>query len=189
MNDLQEMIDENPSLRGYIQGYLAERALKTQLLNIAGVSAVRKIPDMAPEKGDFEVIYKNVPLTIECKSVKTGSVKEDVLTQSWMGTVGVCNTDKREITIEGFGNISTSKLIRGQFDILAISCFAVNGEWSFMFIENRFLPSAEEHRDLLKSSFIINPATTPGLTEDISRVLEKALEIKAQAAQEEELAA
>src|SRR5579859_3234707 len=115
MEDIQEMIDENPSLRGYLQGYLAERALKRQLLQVPGVTSVRKIPDQAETKGDFEIIYRGVSITIESKSVATNSIKDDVLTQTWQGTVPIKNTDKREIEIEGLGTISTSKLRRGQF--------------------------------------------------------------------------
>jgi len=182
MNDIQEMIDENSSLRGYLQGYLAERSLKRQMLQIPGVSSVKKIPDRADEKGDFEVVYQGVPITVEVKSVMTSSVREDILTQNWQGSVLVKNTDKREVTVEGVGTISTTKLTRGQFDILAICCFAVSGEWDFMFIENRFIPAAEEHHDLLKTQFIINPSTTPGLTDNLVKLLDKTLEIKALAA-------
>jgi len=189
MNDIQEMIDENPSLRGFLQGYLAERALKTQILGIPGVTSVTKIQDRDSDKGDFRVVYKGVPLSIESKSIVTSSVKEDVLSQNWQGTVAVKNTDKREVTVEGVGTIQTTKLYRGQFDILAICCFAVSGEWDFVFIENRFIPGAEESNDLLKTKFTVNPSTTPCLTHDLVKLMEKTLEIKAQALQPEALAA
>lgn len=178
MDDIQEMVDENPSLRGYLQGYLAERALRSQIMQIPEVTSIRKIPDQSFEKGDFEVVYKTVPITIEVKSIATNSVKEDLLTQAWQGTVGVKNTDRRDIEVNGLGTISTTKLIRGAFDILAICCFAVSGTWDFMFIENRFIPAAEEHHDLLKTQFTINPYITPGLTYDLKKLLEKTLEFK-----------
>lgn len=189
MDDIQEMITENSSLRGFLQGYLAERALKKQILQIDGVSSVFKIPDRDAEKGDFKVVYKGVPVTIEVKSIATSSVKDDVLTQTWQGSVLVKNTDKREVTVDGIGTFQTTKLTRGQFDILAICCFAVSGTWDFMFIENRFIPAANESHDLLKTQFIINPSTTPGLTHDLVKLLEKTLEIKAQAYNTEALAA
>jgi hypothetical protein len=182
MDDIQEMIDENSSLRGYLQGYLAERALKDQILRIPGVSSVIKIPDRDQEKGDFKVIYKDVPISIEAKSVMTDSVRPDVLSQTWQGSVMVKNTDKREVEVDGIGTITTTKLERGQFDILAICCFAVSGQWDFLFIENRFLPAADESHNLLKTRFIVNPGTTPGVTDNLVRLLEKTLEIKALAA-------
>jgi hypothetical protein len=158
-------------------------------LEIPGVTSVTKIPDRDAEKGDFKVVYKGVPMTIECKSVTTSSVREDVLTQNWQGSVLVKNTDKREVTVEGIGTFQTTKLTRGQFDILAVCCFAVSGEWDFVFLENRFIPSADESYDLLKTQFTINPSTTPGLTHNLTKLLEKTLEIKAQALQLEALAA
>jgi hypothetical protein len=189
MSDLQDMIDENPSLRGYLQGYLAERSLKKQMLELPDVSSVKKIPDRSLDKGDFEVVYKGVSITVEVKSVATASIREDLLTQNWQGSVLVKNTDKREVMVEGIGTIQTTKLTRGQFDILAICCFAVSGKWDFMFIENRFIPSAEESENLLKTRFTINPSTTPGLTYNLIKLLEKTLEIKAQALQLELLTA
>jgi len=189
MEDIQEMIDENSSLRGFLQGYLAERALKKQILEIPGVSSVTKIPDRDAEKGDFKVVFRGVPITIECKSVMTSTVKEDVLTQTWQGSVLVKNTDKREVTVDGIGTFQTTKLTRGQFDILAICCFAVSGEWDFLFIENRFIPAADESYDLLKTRFTVNPSTTPGVTNSLEKLLEKTLEIKGQALQLEALAA
>lgn len=179
IQDIQEMIEENSSLRGYLQGYLAERTLRSQIETIPGVASVRKIPDQCSEKGDLQVLYKDVLITIEVKSLKTDSVTEDLFTQTWEGKVGIKNTDKREVEVDGIGSISTTKLIRGQFDILAICCFAVSGKWDFMFIENRFIPAAEEHKDLLKTQFTINPYNTPGLTDDLRKLFEKTLEIKA----------
>ena len=189
MDDIQEMISENPSLRGFLQGYLAERALKKQILEIPGVSSVTKIPDRDAEKGDFKVVYKEVPITVEVKSISTSSVRDDVLTQTWQGSVTVKNTDKREVTVDGIGTFQTTKLVRGQFDILAVCCFAVSGTWDFVFMENRFIPSAAESQTLLKTQFIINPSTTPCLTHNLVKLLEKTLEIKAQALTLEALAA
>lgn len=182
MQDLEDMVNENPSLRGYIQGYLAERRLKVQIEALPDVTSVEKIQDSSDEKGDFKVIYKGVPITIESKSVATDSVKEDILTQTWQAKVRVKNSDRREVVIEGFGTINTSCLTRGQFDILAISCFAVSGEWDFLFIENRYLPEAGIP-GLMKTSFMINPATTPCLTHNLPKLLETCYLNKVQLAQ------
>jgi hypothetical protein len=182
MQDLEDMVDENPSLRGYIQGYLAERRLKTQIETLPYVTSVEKIKDQSDEKGDFRVIYKGMTLTVESKSVATDSVKEDLLTQTWQAKVRVKNSDRREVIIEGFGTINTSCLTRGQFDILAISCFAVSGEWDFLFIENRYLPGTDMP-GLMKTSFLINPSTTPCLTSNLPKLLETCYLNKVQLAQ------
>lgn len=171
--ELEEVIQENSSLRGYLQGYLAEVALKKQLLLIPGITSVVKIPDQGKEKGDFKVIYKDKPLTIEVKSIATSSVKEDVLNDTWQGKVQVKATDKRTIEVDGIGTVTSTSLVKGEFDILAISCYAVSGKWEFLFIENEYLPEQSSSLPgLIKTSFTINPATTPCLTESIVNILD-----------------
>jgi hypothetical protein len=189
MGDIQGMLDENPSLRGYMQGYFAEWALRKQIENIPGVKSVEKIPDQDTTKGDLKVVYKDVVITIESKSIHTNTVKYDILTQSWEGAAMMKNTDKRTLLIEGEGEVSTSKLLKGQFDILAVCCFPISGKWDFMFVENRFLPTSEESDRLLKIRLNINPNTTPGLTDNLVKLLEKTLRIKSRAQYPELLAA
>lgn len=172
MSDIQALMEENPSLRGYVQGYLAELMLKRQLLQEGIVAKIDKIPDRDSQKGDLLVEYKGQLITIEVKSLATASVKEDVLNDTWEGFVLVKNTDKKEIEVEGIGTICATNLVKGQFDILAVCCFAVTGQWDFVFIENRFLPEADELPGIIKTRFAINPSLTPGLTHDPSKVLE-----------------
>lgn len=177
--ELDAVITENPSLRGFLQGYLAEVALKKQLLLIPEVTSVEKIPDQASEKGDLKVRYRDMDLTIEVKSIGTNTVKQDVLYDSWQGTVAVRSSDKKELEVEGVGRIRTSSIPRGGFDILAISCYAVSGKWEFMFMDNDNIPYRDfKTPNLLKSSFTINPETTPYLHSDILRILQIVYEKK-----------
>lgn len=174
--ELEEVITENSSLRGYLQGYLAEVSLKKQLLQIPGVTSVIKIPDQGKEKGDFKVVYKNKQITIEVKSIATNSVRDDVLNDTWQGKVQVKATDKWTIEVDGIGTITGTSLVKGKFDILAISCYAVSGKWDFVFIENEYLPEkTSQIPGLIKTSFTINPATTPCLIEDIVDALDSVI--------------
>ena len=167
---LIEIMNENPSLRGMIQGYISEWKLRHQLLNVEGVTSVTKIQDQDPEKGDFKVIYLGETITIEAKSVSTDSTKWDTLNDTWEGTVSLKSTDTREITINNKG-IRCTHLERGQFDILAISCFAVWNEWDFKFMENEYLPSSHFSDRYLKTSFKVNPDTTPCLVPNPKEIL------------------
>lgn len=177
--EIEDVITENPSLRGYLQGYLAEVSLKKKLLSIEHVTEVTKIPDQAPEKGDLKVIYKGIPITIEVKSLLTKSVKADVLHDTWQGTVGIRNSDSREIDVEGLGTIKATNLLRGEFDVLAISCYAVSGEWDFVYMENEFIPPRDYCTpSLLKASFVVNPETTPCLESDLSIILSRVYDKK-----------
>lgn len=165
-------MEENSSLRGYLQGYLAEMMLRRKLLSVDGVTSVTKIPDRDEEKGDLRVVYKGVPLTIEVKSLATSSVRIDPLNETWQGTVLVKNTDRRVLEVDGLGEVSSTSIIKGEFDVLAICCFAVRGSWDFMFIESRFLPEADMKPGLVQTKFSINPSLTAGLTYDPVKILE-----------------
>jgi hypothetical protein len=173
--ELETVIAENSSLRGYLQGYLAEVALKKQLLQIEGVSLVEKIPDQCKEKGDFRVTYKDKTLTIEVKSIATNSVREDILNDTWQGKVQVKATDKRTIQVDGIGSVTSTSLLKGEFDVLAISCYAVSGKWEFLFIENEYLPEATATPGLIKTSFTVNPATTPLVSEDVIKIMDSVI--------------
>ena len=172
MEDLQGLMEENSSLRGYIQGYLAELVLKRKLLQVDGVSSVSKIPDRDEMKGDLLVDYRGRPLTIEVKSIATNSVKPDVMNETWQGSVLVKNTDKRILNLEGIGEVSSTNLIKGEFDILAICCFAVRGSWDFLFLESRHLPEPAALPGFVQTKFSINPSMTAGLTHDPIKVME-----------------
>lgn len=174
--ELEGLIEENSSLRGYLQGYLGELALKKQLLQLPGITEVVKIPDQDEEKGDFRVTYKGKTMTVEVKSLLSSSVKPDILHDSWQGRVSIKNTDKRELEVEGLGTISTTSLVKGDFDILAICCYAVNDEWEFLFIENEYLPEkSPEHPGILKTSFVVNPEITPLVVKSFFKVADSVL--------------
>ena len=172
MADIQALMEENPSLRGYVQGYLAELMLKRNLIEKGIVAKIDKIPDRDALKGDLLLDYKGVPITIEVKSLATASVKEDILNETWEGTVLVKNTDRKLREVEGIGTINATNLIKGEFDILAICCFAVTGQWDFAFMESRYLPESDDFPGFVKTRFLVNPYNTPGLTHDCEKVLE-----------------
>lgn len=168
LEDIEELTTANPSLRGFLQGYVAEMFLKRKLETMSELSEVVKIRDHDAKKGDFQFNYKGRELTIEVKSLKTASVKEDLLNGGWVGTVQVGASDSR--TIED--GTATKCLERGQFDILAISAFAIGQGWDFYFIANKYLPASTTYPDRIKTSFTVNTMNTPCLHTNLTEVLE-----------------
>lgn len=168
--NLEEMCDENPSFRGYLQGYLAERHLKTHLQNLAGVSFVGKIPDHHECKGDFSVVYLDTLFTVESKSIQSSGVKEDFINGGWQGSVQIKNTVKQ---LEKDSAVTTSSVPRGQFDVLAVSTFPMTGSWDFQFIANKYLPNSTEYPGRLATSFVVNTLNTPKLTANILEVFDE----------------
>jgi hypothetical protein len=178
VSDLKDIAIHNPSFRGYLQGYIAERKLQAQLLTLPGVESVSKIRDQAPEKGDLKVVYRSVPITIELKSLQTASIRHDPIHDSWEGTVMVKNGDRREIITPDGKHFVTTNLIKGGFDVLGICCLAVNGEWEFQFMESRFLPEHDSIQGLIRTTFQVHPLNTPCLTSSPLRVLESVYRLK-----------
>lgn len=171
-DDLEELIDNNPYLRGYLQGYLAEAVLISRVKHLPHVDSVRKISDSDAMKGDLEVIYKGKPIIIECKSVSGSTVKVDPIGESWVGSVGIKNSDSRFLSIDGT-MVKTSSLEKGTFDILAISCFAVDQTWDFLYIENQYLPEKKDTPGFISTKFIVDPKSTACVVKSLSALLEK----------------
>jgi len=168
IEDIENIATENPSLRGYLQGYVAEMFLKRKLYGMGELSEISKIRDHDIKKGDFQFIYKGRKLTVEVKSMATKTVREDLLNGGFTATVQVQASDSQ--TTED-GSL-TRCLERGQFDILAISAFAIGKGWDFFFIANKYLPSSPNFPDRLQTSFVVNTVNTPCLHTDLLEVLE-----------------
>lgn len=164
---LEKCIDENSSLRGFLQGYIAEEKLRDYLESILGVSDVSKIPDQDSIKGDFRFCYGGTFYTLELKSVRSSGVKEDQMEGGSSGCVVLKTTDSRTLK----NGSKTYCLNRNEFDILAISTFAIDGNWDFKFILNKYIPSSETDQALLVNRLWINTENTPLLRSSILDVL------------------
>jgi hypothetical protein len=170
--ELRNTINNDPAVRSFFLANKSEKKLRQHLAQIPGVTEVCNIADSDPTKADMRFKYLDMPMTIEVKSLGTDSIKEDILTNSWQGTVAIKNTDKRTYTIDGLEQSSTH-LERGQFDILAINCFAVRGKWEFQFMDNEYIPAKSAVTpNLLKTKFVVNPKTTPLLVEDLATMIQ-----------------
>ena len=169
-DDIKYLTEVNPYLRGYLHGYLAELVLLRTIQTLPGVDSVKKIPDVDSRKGDLEIEYMGVNIVIECKSIGTGSVRVDPAHGDWSGTVSMKNSDKRVMVIDGVERTLVN-VDKGKFDILAVNCFAVDGVWDFVFIENRFLLEKKNTPGYITSEVHINPSSTPGLTDNLPKIL------------------
>jgi len=75
--ELTELVDNNPSLRGMILGYLAELKLEKLWLSGSQVSDVTKHDDHDREKkGDRVIRYKGQEFVFESKSLQTAGVQK-----------------------------------------------------------------------------------------------------------------
>ncbi len=139
--ELTELVDQNPSLRGILLGYIAEKKFQDAFLNHPQIEDILKDDDHnRKRKGDRRILYKGQTFLIEVKSLQTNTIK-NLGDDKWIGKTQVDASDSREVTFPDGSKLKTTCLLRHQFDLLAINCFAFGEKWRFAFILNSDIPS------------------------------------------------
>jgi hypothetical protein len=140
--------------------------LKEIVAAIPDVSYSTKFDDHnRKKKGDLYIIYKEKAFSLESKSLQSSMVQWDDKNQRWKGKAQVDGSDKRVVQLPDGSTLATTLLLRGEFDILAVNCYAFAETWRFVFARNRDLPHSsyrgytEEQRKWLIASLI--PVTWP----------------------------
>lgn len=156
---LTDLVEQNPSLRGIMLGYVAELKFQEMFLSHEDITTIQKDDDHdRKRKGDRRITYKGKEFIVEVKSLQTNTVKN--VDNKWTGKAQVDGSDKRIVRFSDGTTLSTTLLKRGEFDLLAINCFAFGGEWKFVFAGNEDLPCSsfkkytEEQRCQLIASLI-----------------------------------
>lgn len=162
---LTDLVDQNPSLRGMLLGYVAEKKFHDAFLNHPKITEKSKDDDHdRSKKGDRRIIYKGKTLIIEVKSLQTAMVKQ-IGKDTWEGKSQVDGSDRRVVRFPDGTELNTTLLLRGEFDLLAVNCFAFGEKWRFVFAKNKDLPTSnftkytEEQRKQLIASLV--PVTWP----------------------------
>lgn len=162
---LTDLVDNNPSLRGMMLGYVAELKFHESFLNHPNITEIAKDDDHdRSHKGDRRIVYKGKTFIVEVKSLQTAMVKK-IGKDEWEGKSQVDGSDRRIITFPDGTELNTTLLRKGEFDLLAVNCFAFGGKWRFVFALNHDLPTSnykkytEEQRKQLIASLI--PVTWP----------------------------
>ena len=181
--ELADIIEAHPSLRGMVLGYLAEYKLRqrwfashSQITNI-----VRYNNHDRTRKNDVAFTYRNIPITVEVKSLQTATVRH---TEDGYSGVAQCDaSDKRRITLPSGRTIETTCLPVGEFDLLAINCFEFGKEWRFAFIRNRDLPRSkyrrydpEDAQSLLATTVHVQWPVQPPFSDEPFQLLDQIVE-------------
>lgn len=139
--DLTQVIDGNPSLRGMLLGYLAEVKLRHVWFSGSEIERSFKYDDHdRMKKGDLVVVYRGKEFIIEAKSLQTNTIKYDDGT--WYGKVQCDASDRRRVTLPDDSTVETTCLLVGDFDLLAVNLSAFEDEWKFIFVKNSDLPKS-----------------------------------------------
>lgn len=176
---LTEMLDANPSLRGMVLGYVAETKLKEIITMFPEVTYTTKFDDHnRKKKGDLYVVYHGKAFDIESKSLQSNMVKYDEINKEWIGKAQVDASDRREVTLPNGERLNTTLLLRNEFDVLAVNCFAFENQWRFVFARNRDLPysnykkySEEARQSLIASLITVTWPPKPPFYTDLRQLL------------------
>ena len=176
---LTEIVNENPSLRGMMLGYVAEFKLKEMLVAEHGIGYIGKPDDHdRTRKGDHIIEYKGYRLVIESKSLQSRMVNKDG--DVWRGKAQVDASDRRAVILEDGTSLATTLLVVGEFDVLAVNCFAFGQEWKFVFAKNDDLPrstyrrySPQVRNQLIASLVSVSLPAEPPFTDSLTKVLDE----------------
>lgn len=183
-NEITGLLDANPSLRGMLFGYVAELKLRQMISVYPDVSHMTKFDDHdRKKKGDLYVIYKGRAFDVESKSLQTNSIVQNPSTGQWFGKAQVDASDRRTITLPDGSTMNTTLLLRGEFDILAVNCYAFEEKWHFVFAKNSDLPCSTYSRYtptqqecLIASLIPVSWPPSPPFVTDIRILLDEMVE-------------
>lgn len=181
---LTEMLDANPSLRGMLLGYAAEVKLKEIITSLPEVSYTTKFDDHnRKKKGDLYVVYRGKAFNIESKSLQSSMIKYDDEKGEWFGKAQVDASDRRDVILPSGEKLNTTLLLRNEFDVLAVNCYAFQNEWKFVFARNGDLPfstykkySEEARKSLIASLIPVTWPSKPPFYTDLRELLNKMVE-------------
>ena len=180
--ELTRIIDDNPSLRGFIFGYISEYKVRTIFEGHPGIKNLMKYDDHdRTSKGDISFYYKGREFQIEAKSLQTNSVIQ-LGNDQWKGKFQCDASDRRKISLPNGHTVDTTCLAVGEFDIVAVSLYAFGDRWRFAFARNDMLPhpgnrsrhiAAEDQRYLIKTLIDISWPLQPPFTTDVYSLLDQ----------------
>jgi hypothetical protein len=161
IEELTELVDKNPSLRGVLLGYIAEMKLRKIWFSTERITHAIKYDDHdRKKKGDLVITYNGRDFIVESKSLQTNSIvrKETPTGIKYLGKAQCDASDRRIITLPDGSQVNTTCLLVGEFDLLAVNIFAFESTWRFIFAKNSDLPRSnykkytpEQRKHLLAS--------------------------------------
>lgn len=180
--EFTELIDSNPSLRGMVLGYAAEVKFRHMyLVPRDDITSIKDDDHDRKKKGDRRLTYKKREIVVEVKSLQTNKCKHDPVTNTWSGKSQVDGSDRRIVHFDDGTELNTTLLLRGEFDILAVNCFAFGGTWRFAFALNKDLATStyskytdEQRSQLIASLQTVTWPPKPPFTSDFDEILEQA---------------
>ncbi len=128
------VIRDNPSLRGFVYGYVSEMEFERNYLKgRKNIESFSKDDDHQKTKSDRTVVFEGKAISIQVKSIQTNSI--ELTGNHFTAKVQNDASDRRKIKLPG-GEVETTCYRVGEYDILAVSLHPFTGEWEYAFKEN-----------------------------------------------------
>ena len=139
IEELDEIVAANPSLRGVMFGYVSEYKLRKLWFSDQRITNLMKYDNHdRSKKGDLSFFYKGIEVRVEVKSLQTRSIRrhEDQI----VGRFQCDASDRRQVTLPNKQKLETTCLVVDEFDLLAVNLFEFTQDWRFAFAKNTDLP-------------------------------------------------
>lgn len=178
--ELTQIIDANPSMRGMLFGYVAEYKLQRMYFEDSRITALIKDDDH-DRKSNIRINYRGASFRIECKSLQTNLIKKH---ETGFAATYQCDaSDSRVVRFSDGSEVKTTCLLTGEFDIVAVNLFALEEEWRFAFALNRDLPrsryrkySTLQQQELIATTIKIAYPLEPPYVDDPFVLLDRLLD-------------
>jgi hypothetical protein len=182
--ELEELIQANPSLRGMTFGYIAEYELRKLWFSDSRFGDLYKPDDhLRSKKGDLAFYYRGREVKVEVKSLQTNSVRREG--NLIRGRFQCDASDRRKIELPKSKIVETTCLRVGEFDLLAVNLFVFGNGWQFAFAKNRDLPrttntkyTPQEQKYLLATQMEITLPLAPPFEAEPFRFLDEIISHK-----------
>jgi hypothetical protein len=181
-DELTEIVEANPSMRGNMFGYVAEMKLRKIWFSDERVTHAVKYDDHnRKKKGDLVITYRGHSFIVESKSLQTNSIRR---LDNMLKATSQCDaSDRRAVTLPDGSTLSTTNLLTGEFDLLAINIFAFNDRWEFLFAKNTDLPRSkhkgytlEQRAHLLATSIPVTYPPEPPIYDEPYALLDEIID-------------
>ena len=182
--ELTEIVRENPSLRGFLSGYISEYKLRKFFVADKRISNVRKYDDHdRSKKSDIVFTYKGVDISVEVKSLQTNSIRKE--NEAFFGKTQVDASDKRPVKLPNGKTVNTTCLLIGEFDLLAVNLYGFENKWNYIFAKNTDLPRSNfrgytpaQKKYLIATLIGVNWPAKPPFTDDPFPLLDEIVKTK-----------
>lgn len=179
LEEIDEVVSANPSLRGFLFGYLNEYKLRKMWFSDPRIQDLKKYNNHdRAHKGDLSFRYQGAEICVECKGLQTNSVKKT--DEGYIGKFQCDASDRRKVTLPNKKKIETTCLLVGEFDLLAVGLFEFGQEWRFAFAKNQDLPrtrspkyTEKQRQHLLATTMEITWPLKPPFETEPFRLIEK----------------